>query len=191
MAADAAAAAAAAVLQNIGDLLQEQKPVSYKWLAREYALPANYAKQLLFRFAQEHQGGAAAVTAVYTVSGVLKPAAAGGGGDQQEQEQHIVRLVPAAQLDACCEQLRQETITMHVHRCVGWLAVGWVQRVAAARQALPAHAATHHHCPSVHALTTTPHHTQRPAGSSSSSRGRRRGRRHATPHSGNRQACLF
>lgn len=110
----ATAHTSAQLLQTIGDLLQEAKPVSYKWLAREYALPANYAKQLLFRFAQERGGS---VLALYAVAGA--PKAAGGddaGAVTAIQPSHVVRLVPAAQLEACCKQLQQHTLSVHVHR---------------------------------------------------------------------------
>lgn len=113
MGAEGGAISVETLLQNVGDLLQEQKPVSYKWLAREYCLPANYAKQLLFRFAKEH---AASIQAIYAVGGMLKSPAQDDNGQQLQQRQHVVRLVPASQLEACCEQLLQDTITKHVHR---------------------------------------------------------------------------
>lgn len=109
------------LLQNLADHIQEQKTVTYKWLAREYSLPANYAKQLLFRFAQE-QGSR--IRAVYAVSGLLvqqqqqdeKEAVADGAGQQQPQ-QHVVKLVPSSELDACCGQLQDGSISLHIHRC--------------------------------------------------------------------------
>lgn len=122
----------AQLLQTIGDLLQEAKPVSYKWLAREYALPANYAKQLLFRFAQERGGS---VLALYAVSGAPKASddsSSSGNGDAgaatASQPPHVVRLVPAAQLEACCKQLQQDTLSVHVHRCGGRRGMQCVRR---------------------------------------------------------------
>lgn len=85
--------------------------MTYKWFAREYSLPTNYAKQLLFRFAEE-QGSK--IRAVYMVSGLSKGA---GGVQEQQQQQHVVRLVPAAALPTCCDQLQEGTISVHVHRC--------------------------------------------------------------------------
>lgn len=94
------------LLQNLSDhIIQEHKAVTYKWFAREYALPANYAKQLLFRFVEE-QGSK--IRAVYAVSGRCKADA--------DQQQHVVRLVPATQLEACCGELQEGTITVHIHR---------------------------------------------------------------------------
>lgn len=95
-----------ALLQNLSEHIQEHKAVTYKWFAREYSLPANYAKQLLFRFVKE-QGSK--IRAVYAVSGFCKEA------DAQHQ-QHIVRLVPSTQLEDCCGQLQEGTISVHIHR---------------------------------------------------------------------------
>lgn len=94
------------MLQNLSDHIQEHKAVTYKWFAREYSLPANYAKQLLFRFAEE-QGSR--IRAVYAVSGFSKADAG--------LQQHVVRLVPAMELEACCGQLQEGTISVHIHRC--------------------------------------------------------------------------
>jgi hypothetical protein len=94
------------LLQNLQDHVQEHKAVTYKWFAREYSLPANYAKQLLFRFVEE-QGSK--IRAVYAVSGRCKT--------DDDQQQHVVRLVPSAQLEACCGELQEGTVTVHIHRC--------------------------------------------------------------------------
>lgn len=94
------------LLQNLQDHVQEHKAVTYKWFVREYSLPANYAKQLLFRFVEE-QGSK--IRAVYAVSGRCKT--------DDDQQQHVVRLVPSAQLEACCGELQEGTVTVHIHRC--------------------------------------------------------------------------
>ena len=93
------------LLQNLSDHVQEHKAVTYKWFAREYSLPANYAKQLLFRFVKE-QGSK--IRAVYMVSGISKADDASG--------QHIMRLVPGSDLEACCNTLQEGTISVHIHR---------------------------------------------------------------------------
>lgn len=98
------------LLADLASLVNEElKIVSYKWLARQYALPSNYAKQVLFKFA-EQQGPK--VKAVYAVAGVLKGDAAA----------HVVRLVDAAELSAATSELAVAT-SIHVHRCAGaWAA---------------------------------------------------------------------
>lgn len=96
------------LLANLAEHIQEHKAVTYKWLAREYSLPANYAKQLLFRFVEE-QGSK--IRAVYAVSGCCQ-------GDEGGQQQRVVRLVPSAQLQACCGQLQEGTMSVHIHRWV-------------------------------------------------------------------------
>jgi hypothetical protein len=104
-------APAQSLLQNLSEHIQEHKAVTYKWFAREYSLPANYAKQLLFRFVEE-QGSK--IWAVYAVSGFTK--------ETDGQKHHIVRLVPSAQLEDCCGQLQEGTISIHIHRyCVSQL----------------------------------------------------------------------
>jgi hypothetical protein len=100
-------APAQSLIQNLADHIQEHKAVTYKWFAREYSLPANYAKQLLFRFVEE-QGSK--IRAVYAVSGFTKEA--------DGQKHHIVRLVPSAQLKDCCGQLQDGTISVHIHRYI-------------------------------------------------------------------------
>jgi hypothetical protein len=99
------------LLQNLSEHIQEHKAVTYKWFAREYSLPANYAKQLLFRFVEE-QGSK--IRAVYAVSGCSKA--------DNDQQQHIVRLVDSSQLESCRGELQEGTISMHIHR---W---GWPQQ---------------------------------------------------------------
>lgn len=99
------------LLQNLSEHIQEHKAVTYKWFAREYSLPANYAKQLLFRFVEE-QGSK--IRAVYAVSGCAKA--------DNDQQQHIVRLVDSSQLESCRGDLQEGTISMHIHR---W---GWPQQ---------------------------------------------------------------
>lgn len=81
---------------------EELKIVSYKWLARQYTISANYAKQTLFKFV-EQQGSK--VKAVYLVSGYLK----------EDESKHVVRLVDAANLAACRDQFTHVT-SIHVHR---------------------------------------------------------------------------
>lgn len=80
----------------------ELKIVSYKWLARQYSVPSNFAKQILFKFV-ETEG--ANVKAVYLVSGFLK----------EDNTQHVVRLVDAADLASCCSKLETQT-SIHVYR---------------------------------------------------------------------------
>jgi hypothetical protein len=80
--------------------------VSYKWLAREFSLPATLAKQLLFVYLEEAAGGAAAT---YLVAGWE----AGASGDATTR-QHIVRLVPATRLDAARAALDPVT-AVHVY----------------------------------------------------------------------------
>jgi hypothetical protein len=82
----------------------ELKIVSYKWLARQYSIPSNFAKQILFKFAE---GEGAKVKAVYLVSGYLK----------EDSTQHVVRLVDASDLAGCCSKLETQT-SIHVYRWV-------------------------------------------------------------------------
>lgn len=94
---------AGSLLQDLQSLVSEElKVVSYKWLARQYSVPANYAKQLLFKFA-EQQGSK--VKAVYLVSGHLK----------EDESKHVVRLVDAADLATCRDHFTAQT-SIHVHR---------------------------------------------------------------------------
>jgi hypothetical protein len=81
----------------------ELKIVSYKWLARQYSVPSNFAKQILFKFVE---GEGAKVKAVYLVSGYPK----------EDSTQHVVRLVDAADLASCCSKLETQT-SIHVYRC--------------------------------------------------------------------------
>ena len=60
--------------------------VSYKWLAREFSLPATLAKQLLFAYLEQAKDGAAAT---YLVAGWEKEA---------KPASHVVRLVPGTRL---------------------------------------------------------------------------------------------
>ena len=59
--------------------------VSYKWLAREYELPVNLAKQLLFRFADEHRRK---VNITYLLAGWTK----------EPSRQHTFQLVDGSRL---------------------------------------------------------------------------------------------
>ena len=59
--------------------------VSYKWLAREYELPVNLAKQLLFQFAEEHRGK---VNVSYLLAGWTK----------EPSRQHTFQLVDGSRL---------------------------------------------------------------------------------------------
>ena len=59
--------------------------VSYKWLAREYELPVNLAKQLLFQFANEHRGK---VNITYLLAGWTK----------EPSRQHTFQLVDGSRL---------------------------------------------------------------------------------------------
>ena len=94
---------AESLLQDLQSIVGEElKVVSYKWLARQYSLPSNYAKQLLFKFA-EQQGSK--VRTVYLVSGCLK----------EDETKHVVRLVDASELAACRDQFATQT-SIHVHR---------------------------------------------------------------------------
>lgn len=95
------------LLQNLSLHVQENKPVTYKWLAREYSLPSNYAKQLLFRYVQEH---GSSVSAMYAVSGLLKAT--------HGSAQHVFRLVPSSEVQTCRDQLQEGTISLHIHRCL-------------------------------------------------------------------------
>jgi len=92
------------LLQDLHSLVTEElKVVSYKWLARQYAIPSNYAKQVLFQFAEQN---ASKVKTVYLVSGVLKSDSNGA---------HVVRLVDAKDLAACTSDFATRT-SIHVHR---------------------------------------------------------------------------
>lgn len=91
------------LLQDLGTIVGEElKVVSYKWLARQYSLPANYAKQLLFKFVEQQAGKA---KAVYLVSGYLK----------EDESKHVIRLVDASDLAKYREQFAVQT-SIHVHR---------------------------------------------------------------------------
>jgi hypothetical protein len=80
----------------------ELKIVSYKWLARQYSIPSNFAKQILFKFVEAEGTN---VKPVYLVSGFLK----------EDNTQHVVRLVDAADLASCCSKLETQT-SIHVYR---------------------------------------------------------------------------
>eukprot|EP00798_Chlamydomonas_sp_ICE-L_P032128 gene32128-16651_t len=79
---------------------QELKVVSYKWLARNYAIPANRAKQILFKFAEQQRDK---VKTTYLVSGWEK-----------ETNQHVFNVLDSAKLHAAREQLDPIT-SMHVY----------------------------------------------------------------------------
>jgi DNA polymerase subunit Cdc27 len=86
----------------------ELKIITYKWFARTHDLPANYAKQVLFRFVEEQQER---VRAVYMIAGTL-PAGADEGADARS----VVRLVDAQELSRARSALHTVT-SLHVHRC--------------------------------------------------------------------------
>jgi DNA polymerase subunit Cdc27 len=61
--------------------------VSYKWVARQYDIPANYAKQLLFKLAESQRGK---MQATYLLAGWQQ--------DGQGGRLHTVQLVDASLL---------------------------------------------------------------------------------------------
>lgn len=94
---------AESLLTDLKSLVEEElKIVSYKWLARQYSIPSNYAKQILFKFT-EAEGSK--VKAVYLVSGYPK----------EDETRHEVQLVDAADLSKALGKLSIHT-SIHVHR---------------------------------------------------------------------------
>ena len=76
--------------------------VTYKWLARQYGISANLAKQVLFAFFEAHRD---AVAAMYLLAGWTK------GTDPP---QHVVSLVNSAQLPKKRAALEPVT-SLHVY----------------------------------------------------------------------------
>ncbi|KAK3276456.1 hypothetical protein CYMTET_15473, partial [Cymbomonas tetramitiformis] len=89
-------------LERLDELVSEElKVISYKWASREFALPSNLAKQLLFQYASEKGKG---VQAVYLLSGWTKG----------EAPRHTIQLIRDNKVDECKAALG--TITgLHVY----------------------------------------------------------------------------
>ncbi|KAF6258865.1 hypothetical protein COO60DRAFT_1075594 [Scenedesmus sp. NREL 46B-D3] len=90
------------LLDELHSLVQEElKVVSYKWLARQYQMPSNHAKQVLHQYMQQHGTQA---KAIFLVAGHLK-------GDPTCL---VTRLVGANSLTACLEDFAVQP-SVHVH----------------------------------------------------------------------------
>lgn len=77
--------------------------VSYKWVAREFDIPANYAKQLLFKLVESQRNKC---HATYLLSGWVE--------DGEGIRQHVVQVVDASVLAR--EKARFSPITgLHVY----------------------------------------------------------------------------
>eukprot|EP00198_Chlamydomonas_reinhardtii_P003874 XP_001693210.1 predicted protein [Chlamydomonas reinhardtii] len=92
----------AEILQELQGLVHDElKVLSYKWVARQYSIPANRAKRVLFQFAEQQRDK---VRTVYLVS----------GWTQHDPPSHVHQLVEAGQLQVCREAFGEVT-GMHVY----------------------------------------------------------------------------
>uniref|UniRef100_A0A383WDL1 DNA polymerase delta subunit 3 n=1 Tax=Tetradesmus obliquus TaxID=3088 RepID=A0A383WDL1_TETOB len=90
------------LLEELHSLVQEElKVVSYKWLARQYQIPSNHAKQVLRQYLQQHGSQA---KAIFLVAGQL----------QADPNCLVTRLVDSAHLTACLEDFAGQP-SVHVH----------------------------------------------------------------------------
>ncbi|KDD72771.1 hypothetical protein H632_c2919p0, partial [Helicosporidium sp. ATCC 50920] len=87
-----------ALEEEIGD---KSQVVTYKWLGRQYGIPYDMSKRLLYEFMTLH---CQKVSATYLLSGWTPP----------PSSQHIIRVVPASDVNRQKEALAEVT-SLHVY----------------------------------------------------------------------------
>lgn len=90
------------ILGELDVLVQEElRLVSYKWLARRFSIPSNYAKQVLFKYAESKREN---VSTAYLVA----------GWSRQDGKEHLIQLVDGSNLPKLQQQLNPVT-SIHVY----------------------------------------------------------------------------
>ena len=88
---------------------EEGKTVTYKWVAREFDVPVNHAKRLLFAHASKNDS---VLVATHVVSGWTSTAGDDGAGVTRTQ---VVRLVEGAEALAAAKAALDEVTGEHVY----------------------------------------------------------------------------